>query len=133
MERKVVIPEFWGPGEDLYQDQLGWQRRDFEEARTQVSKDVFNHMIVTVGFNLTFYYVDNDTYYGIHAEELPIPVKILPRANEPYIDWQCKEDSHADGVVIGRFNRDESLWEELRIDGKTLEEVLQRSVIMERN
>lgn len=89
--REVVIKDFYGPDEHLYSDMLGWRTEDKKEARSFVSKDIFKYMIVDVGWNLAFYYVDGDTFYGIHTEWLPIEVKILPRDRaEPYIGLQCE-------------------------------------------
>ena len=131
MERKVIIKEFFGPGQDLHEDQLGWQEEEKREARSLVSKDVFDTEVVKIGWNLTFYYVDNDTLYGIHAEELPTPVKLLPRdRDEPYIHWQFKSDTHEDCPVIASFEDPREIWDNLKIDGKSLEEVLERSFIV---
>lgn len=129
----LIIKDFSGPGEHLYEDRLGWQDAERNEARSKVSKAIFEMEVVKTGLNMTFYYVDNDTYYGIHTEEVPIKVKILPRANEPYIEWQCQADTHEDGQVIAEFPRAKDIWDNLKIDGKSLEEVLERSVIMKLN
>ena len=115
----------------MYEDQLGWQPEERREARSSVSKDIFNFEIVEVGLNLSFYYIDNDTFYGIHSGELPIEIKELPRdRTEPYIGWQCEGDTHDDGKVLYSFDKAEDIWDTVRIDGKTLEEVIERSFIM---
>lgn len=81
---------------------------------------------------MSFYYLDNDTFYGIHTEQLPIEFKILPRdKNEPFIGWQCDGDTHEDGEVLYSFNNADEIWDTVRIDGKTLEEVLERSLILD--
>ena len=86
---------------------------------------------VEVGLNLAFYYIDNDTFYGIHSEEFPILVKELPRdRTEPYIGWQCDGDTHDEGKVLYSFDKAEDIWDNVRIDGKPLEEVLERSYII---
>ncbi len=133
--RRVVISNFFGEGENLYEDQLGWTQRERQEARSFVSKEIFDFEVVTAGQNLAFYYVDNDTFYGIHTEEIPIEVKILPRDNSdsPYINSQCSGDTHADGEVIFSFENAEDIWNHVRIDGKTLEEFLNRSYIITLN
>ena len=132
--REVVVKDFYGPDEHLYSDMLGWRTEDKKEARSFVSKDIFKYMIVDVGWNLAFYYVDGDTFYGIHTEWLPIEVKILPRDRaEPYIGLQCEGDTHDDGEVVASFRRREDIWDGLLIDGKSLEEILERSYIMSLN
>ena len=133
--RKVVIENFFGEGEHLYEDQLGWSKREKLDARSFVSKEICDYEVVQVGLNLAFYYVDNDTFYGIHSECLPIEVKVLPRdkPNYPYINSQCKGDTHVKGKVIFSFDRPEELWDGVKISGKSLEEVLNRSYIMTLN
>lgn len=131
-QRKIAIKNFYGEGEHVYVDQLGWQPEERKEARTSVSKEIFEYEIVRVGLNMSFYYLDNDTFYGIHTEQLPIEFKILPRnKKEPFIGWQCDGDTHDDGVVLYSFNNAEEIWDTVRIDGKTLEEVLERSLILD--
>ena len=130
-KNKVLIKEFWRKGEDLTAGQLGWQRLEKEEARSLVSKEIFEFEVVEVGWNMSFYYLDNDTFYGIHRERFPIEVKILPRDRTiPYLNSQCKCDTHMDGEVIASFDDEHDIWDNLKIDGKSLEEVIERSVII---
>ncbi len=42
MNRTVVINNFFGDGEHLYEDQLGWTKREKTEARSLVSKEIWN-------------------------------------------------------------------------------------------
>ena len=129
-EREVVVPDFNGKGKHLYKDQLGWPLYAKKEAGSLVSKKIFEFQVVEVGLNLSFYYVDNDTFYGIHRERYPIECKILPRdRTEEYIYWQCQCNTHDDGEVIASFDDEHDIWDNLRIDGKSLEEVLRRSFI----
>ena len=135
MNRTVVINNFFGDGAHLYEDQLGWTKREKTEARSLVSKEIFDFEVVLVGLNLAFYYVDDDRFYGIHNESIPIKVKILPRdtPDSPYINSQCTGDTHVDGEVIFSCRDPNELWDGVRIDGKSLEEVLSRSYIITLN
>lgn len=131
-QRKIAIENFYGVGRHIYVDQLGWQPEERKEARTSVSKEIFEYEVVRVGLNMSFYYIDNDTFYGIHTERTPIEFKILPRdRSEPFIGWQCEGDTHDEGEVLYSFNNAEEIWDAVRIDEKTLEEVLERSVILD--
>lgn len=132
VNRTVAVEDFFGENEPLYVDQLGWTAREKQEARSFVSKEIFEFEVVKVGLNLAFYYVDNDTFYGIHTECIPIEVKVLPRDREasPYINSQCKGDTHAEGEVIFSCEERGELWDGVRINGKTLEEVLERAYIV---
>ena len=128
---KVLIENFWDKGKHLTAGQLGWQRPEKEEARSLVSKEIFEFEVVEVGWNMSFYYLDNDTFYGIHSECIPTEVKILPRDRTiPYLNSQCECDTHVDGEVIASFDDPHDIWDNLKIDGKSLEEVLERSVII---
>lgn len=133
--RSIAVKYFFGENDHLYIDQLGWTTREKQEAQSFVSKEIFDFEVVKVGLNLAFYYVDNDTFYGIHTECLPIEVKVLPRDknDSPYINSQCKGDTHAEGEVIFSCNDRKELWDGIRIDGKTLEDVLIRSFIVTMN
>ena len=130
-KHKIIIENFWREGKHLTADQLGWQRYHKEEARSLVSKEIFEFQVVEVGWNMSFYYLDNDTFYGIHRERFPIEVKILPRdRTEPCLNYQCECDTHMDGEVIASFDDEHDIWDNLKIDGKSLEEVIERSVII---
>lgn len=135
INRKIVIENFFDKGEHLYEDQLGWSKLEKQEARSFVSKEIFEFEVVTVGLNLAFYYVDNNTFYGIHTECIPIEVKMLPIDNpdSPYINSQCKGDTHVHGEVLFSFQHREDMWDGIKIDGKSFEEVLSRSYIITLN
>jgi len=129
--RKVAIPDFYSAGEHVYEDELGWRDDMKQEARCLVSKDIFIYFVSTVGLNLAFYYIDDDTFYGIHSEEIPIVVKKLPRdRGMKFIGWQCKGDTHLEGEIIGVFDDAEKIWNEQLFGGKHLEDVLRRSYIV---
>ena len=135
IKRKIVVPEFFAPGEHLYEDQLGWQENDRIDAMSSVSREIFKYYIIEIGFNFAFYYVDDDTFYGIHTECIPTEVKILPQnKNEKYLGERCTYDTHDNGEVLYSFEEpDMRMWNEIRINGKSLEEVIERSLILARN
>lgn len=134
LKRKIAISNFYGEGKHVYEDELGWQIEEKQEAGSVVSKDIFYFQVVEVGLNLGFYYIDNDTFYGIHRERYPIECKILPRdRSEKYIGWQCECNTHRDGEVIASFDDEHDIWDNLKIDGHSLEEVLRRSYIVALN
>lgn len=129
--RKIALRDFYGIGKHVYEDELGWRLEMKKEAGSVVSRDIFFSQVVEVGLNLAFYYIDNDTFYGIHRERFPIECKILPRdRSELFLGWQCRADTHDDGEVVASFDNEYDIWDGLRIDGKPLEEVLRRSYVM---
>lgn len=130
--RKVALKDFYGNGKHLYEDELGWWPDVKEEAHSLISRDIFEFEIVQMGLNLAFYYIDNDTCYGLHTESLPIEFKILPRnKSEEFVCWQCDFNTHHDGDVLYSFTeRSMIIWDTIRIEGKSLGEILERSIIM---
>lgn len=134
-KRKIVVPEFFAPGDHLYEDQLGWQESDRIDAKSPVSREIFKYYVIDIGFNFAFYYVDDDTFYGIHTERIPTEVKILPQdRNEKHLGGRCKCNTHDDGEVLYSFDEpDMRMWDEIRINGKSLEEVIERSLILTLN
>ncbi|MCQ2375728.1 MAG: hypothetical protein MJ069_07510 [Salinivirgaceae bacterium] len=67
----------------------------------------------------------------VYAERFPIEFKILPRdLSEEYISWQCQCDTHDDGQVLYTFDDPELIWDTIIIDGKSFEDVLERSEII---
>lgn len=134
VDKTIVIRDFYGEGDHVYASDLGWQELQKDEASSLVSREIFEFEIVRTGYNMSFYYLDNDTFYGIHTERLPIEVKILPRdRTQPFIGWQCECDTHDDGEVIYSFDDASKIWDNVRIDGKSLEEVIERSYIVNFN
>lgn len=134
VNRKIAVADFYGKGKHIYEDELGWRELEKEEAHSLVSKDIFKFEILETGLNLGFYYLDNDTFYGLHTERYPIEFKILPRDRtlSPYIGFQCEGNTHEDGEVLYSFSMEDEdkMWDTIKIDGKSLEEVLERSFIV---
>ena len=130
--RKVVLHNFYGEGRDIYEDELGWRADCKREAGSMVSRDIFRFEIEEVGLNIAFYYLDDDTFYGIHRESYPIECKVLPRdkSRSEYVGYQCDGDTHADGKVIASFDDEHDIRDNLKINGHSLEEVLRRSYII---
>lgn len=111
---------------------LGWQEDTIMEAHSFVSKEIFETFVVECGLNFGFYYVDNDTFYGLHTEGIPIEFFIFERdRTQPYIYWQCEVDTHEGGEVLYSFDElTMDIWDTIKIDGKSLEEVIERSIIL---
>ena len=130
--RKIAIKDFYGPGESIYADQLGWQEADKKEARSLVSKEIWDYFICLVGLNISFYYPENDTFYGLHTEEIPYTLYKLPRCREcdSYPGNQCSGDTHEKGEVVYQTTDRNTIWNDIKIDGHSLEYVLNHSYII---
>lgn len=130
-ERKIALKDFWGKGKHVYDDELGWTLADKQEAQTLVSRELFRYHVEEVGLNLSFYDPVTDNFYGIHRECYPIECKILPRnINVEFIGWQCPGDTHPDGTVLASFEDEKDIWDNFKINGNSLEEVINRSYII---
>ncbi len=44
-DRKIAIENFYGVGKHVYEDELGWQAEERQEARSSVSKEIFEFEI----------------------------------------------------------------------------------------
>ena len=82
---------------------------------------------------MIFYYVGDGNFYGIHAENCPVPVFRFKKESGIYIyDQLGDRDTHDyyEEDILYMIPCDESIWDTGRIDGKPLEEVLQDSYIV---
>ena len=129
----VVVHNFFGEGKNLEAWQLGWQPENRMETKSSVSKKIFNTYVQVGHFNMIFYYVEDCNFYGIHAENCPIPVFKFKKDADRYPIYQIEnQDTHdyAKGEILYMIPCDESVWDTVKIDGKSLEEVLQNSYIV---
>lgn len=130
---EVVVPDFFGAGQNLEIWQLGWQPENRRETRSSVSKKIFNTYVQEGHFNMIFYYAKDDNFYGIHAEDCPIPVFRFKKEKALHKIYEIEnQDTHdyQDGDLLYMIPCDESVWDTVKIDGKSLEEVLQDSYIV---
>ena len=129
--RKIVLRNFHGIDEHVYEDELGWRQWMKDEARSCISKEIFEYYVVGVGFNLLFYYIDDDTFYGIYVERYPVEVRILNRdRTKEFLEQQLVSDVYESDEVIASFDNECNIWDNLMINGKPLEVVLRRSYII---
>lgn len=134
-EREIAITDYWGRGKHVYKDELGWFEGDRMEARSNVSREIFEYNI-SIGRNLTFYYIENDTFYEFFGELEHVQLVKPPRdMSEEYIGWQCDSGSHypPECELVQQYERDEDIWPSTLIDGKTLDYVLDHSFFVELN
>lgn len=131
-KRRVAIKDFYGPGSDIYADQLGWQEADKKEARSLISKEIWDYFVCTMGLNISFYYPGNDTFYGLHTEEIPYTFYKLPRCREldSYTGNQCSGDTHERGEAVYQTEDLNAIWDAVHIDGHSLEYVINHSYIL---
>ena len=78
------------------------------------------------------YYLDDDSFYGINREVWPYKgYRLFRDLSIKHLGYQTSVDNFCDeGEVIASFDDVNDILDNLRINGKTLEEVLERSYIM---
>lgn len=130
---EIVVKDFFGPNKNLEVWQLGWQPQNRLETKTSVSAKIFHCYVEVCHFNMIFYYVKDGNFYGIHSENCPTPVFRFKKEFAPYpISEIQNQDTHdyEDGELLYMIPDDQRIWDVVRIDGKTLEEVIQDSYII---
>lgn len=129
----IVIPDFFGHNRPLEMWQLGWQPENRRETKSSVSKKIFNTYVAVCHFNVIFYYVEDGNFYGIHAEICPTPIFRFKKEPREFIyDELGYQDTHdyQDGEILYWIDNYSKIWDVVKIDGKSLEEVLQDSYIV---
>ncbi len=133
LNHAVIVANFFGEGKNLEAWQLGWQPENRKETKSSVSKKIFNTYVMVCHFNMIFYYVEDGNFYGIHAENCPIPVFRFKKADSRYPIYQIENQDTQDykeGELLYMIQCDESVWDTVQLDGKSLEAILQNSYIV---
>ena len=132
LNHTVVAENYFDMGKHLEAWQLGWQFEHKYEAKSCVSKKIFNMYVDFCGRNMTFYYLGDGNFYGIHSEEIPTPVfRFKKDPSEPRIIHQIDGDTHnyEEHEVLYMVDDPKDIWDTVKINGKSLEEVIQNSCI----
>lgn len=149
---KVLRRNFWSnqsaeyiggkdaPDHRLYESQLGFDKdAAFHVACAFDPKTIFQAMVVRMGYNLIFYWVDDDGMYIIFNETYPSEIRRIPvKVHKRGLPIEAKYDDidfHDEGEVVATFYRDRrmetsQIWDTLIIKGVPVGEVLKRSVIL---
>ncbi len=130
---EVVAFDFFGQGKNLEAWQLGWQQAEKVEAKSSVSKKIFQYFVEDMARNMIFFYLGDGNFYGIHAEDCPTPVfRFKKKQGDFTYDQLGDRDTHdyAEDEIMYMVPFDESVWDTVKIDGKSLEEVLQNSYVV---
>lgn len=143
MKSKVLIENFWNVGDasgdkTLREDELGWPQSLKEDAQADYSERVFRYVIEEVGLNLVFYWIIDRNFYVIETEKTPVEVrKLYPN---PQWDGKCEflkvgllgegASSCSAGEILATFDDEALSWDELKINGIPIGDVLERSKII---
>ena len=141
MERTIVKENFWVVGNNgdksLFEDELGWPEALVADAQSDYPETIFRFVIEISGFNLLFYWMVDGNFYTIETERTPIEVRrIHPNPNW---DGKCEllkagseygPNTASAGEVIATFDSPTDIWDNLKIGGHTIGEVLEKSAII---
>lgn len=136
---KVIVSKFFENYEEhaIYESDMGWCERNALDAQSTEPSKIFYYYVVEVGFNISFYYVDDGNFYVIETEKEP-NIEVRRVFKNP--NWDGEYLLHsvlgagstcADGEVLYVIHDREDIWNTVKIGEKSLEEVLARSVILE--
>jgi len=130
--RKIAIPDFYGSGEHIFEDQLGFDADTRAELRMNSSEEIFKYALDDLHYELGFYYPGNQTFYFVATMESPIQLLRIPRDEKEsrFIGWQCVPDAYEFGEVLATFDSAADIWDNYMIDGKPMEEVIPASFIL---
>lgn len=139
MIRKRLKKDFWyttlsDSDTNLYEDQLGWRAANQSDAHSTDSWNILKFYLEHYGFDLALYLVEKDEFYYIdniqHNEVLKLKDRddwdgnyILER-----VDFSNILEPEPD--VIYEYKDIRDLWQNLKIHGLSLKEVIDRSVVM---
>lgn len=133
-DHTVVVKDFFEEGKNLEAWQLGWQADNKMETKSSVSRKIFETYIDDLGMNIVFFYLRDRNFYGIHSEECPTPIfRFKKDLSKPFIYDQLGDgDTHnyEEEEILYMIPCDQKIWDVVKIDGKSLEEVLQNSYIV---
>lgn len=141
MSKKVIIENFWmfeyNGTKDLTEDQIGWDKDDIANAMSDDPETIFRYYVDTVGLNIAFYWLKDRNFYTIETELMPVEVRRI-YANP---NWDGKTefnkagedgvpDTSSAGEILATFDDETRIWDELKIDGVGIGDVLKESVIV---
>lgn len=132
MKRTIVWNNYGGFNEHLYEDQLGFTEKDRQNAGgLNTARDIFITLLDECHFELGFFHVDSGKNYFIATLEKPIQLLELPRdtRKSQFAEFQCDSTAYEFGNVIATFEKAEDIWNNFRIDGKSMEDIISRSYI----
>lgn len=139
--RKIIVADFWPPlpeepDTNLYQDQLGWQPREREEAASSDTEQIWRHFIAPeghghVGFDLLFYYVHNHAFYRLDNYNGTLFKTDLRHGGGRYILERCSlNDRQNRHYHIMLFDHPSLVWNSFTICGKGMRYILDNSVLI---
>lgn len=142
MDNEILVPNFFKVGyngdKSIRKCDLGWSESTKRDAQSDYSETIFRYIVEIVGLNILFYYIKDKQFYTIETEKSPIEIRRL----YPNPSWDGKYEinkagcngmpyTNSDGEVIASFNDPTEIWDNLKIGGTPIGDVLDNSFIVE--
>lgn len=141
MNGDVIIPDFWKVGSDgdrsLKRGELGWPQQLIGEAQSDYPEKIFRHIVEVVGFNLLLFWTRDQNFYSIETEKDPIEVRRLDL--NPEWDGKCMflkagsgngPSTSSPGKVLATYDNPMLIWDDLKIEGIPIGQVIEESLIV---
>lgn len=142
MNDDILVPNFFRVGyngdKTIRKCDLGWSESTKRDAQSDYPESIFRYIVEIVGLNILFYYLQDRQFYTIETEKQPIEVRrIYPNPN-----WDGKYEinkagkngnpyTNSDGKVLATFDDPTKIWNNLKIDGVAIGDVIDNSFIVE--
>jgi len=134
-ENTVVIDNWMEFHPVITNIELGWSEECIRDAMSEDPKEIFNYFVRNF-FSIIFYYVDDGNFYELFMESNPHKFWRIPKRKDwdgKFIGRQILWESHREGEVLYEFDDDTDLWQTLKVDNKSIGEVIGHSYIAEIN
>ncbi len=140
MESDILIPNFY-KGKTISEcaittKDLGWSDMIKKDAKSDYPETIFRYIVEVLGFNVLFYWLRDKQWYCIETEKNPIEVRRIysnPNWNGKFeYDKSGTEGvphTSSQGEILATFDDPTKIWNNLKIEGVSICEILENSVI----
>lgn len=139
---RIIKKHFWNVGYNgdvtLKESDLGWSKSLQQDSQSDHPETIFRYVVEIVGFNILFYWIKDENFYVIETEKDPIEVRKL------YLnpDWDGElelfkatsnfgPNTASPGLILATYDNPVEIWDNLKINGVPIGEVLEESCIVE--
>ena len=132
-EQEIIMSNWMEFHPVITKADLGWNEECIRDAMSEDPEEIFNYFWRNF-FSIIFYYVDDGNFYELFMESTPHKFWRIPKTETwdgRFIGRQILWENHKEGEVLLEFTDDTNLWNTLKIGGKPIGEVLDRSYIAE--
>ena len=141
---KVIVEKFFNVGVNgdvtLCEEDLGLQQENLIlDAQSDDPETIFRYIVEIVGLNILFYWVEDRNFYTIETERDPIEVRRI--YDNPNWDGDREymkagangygPSTSSAGELLATFKEPADIWDQLKINGVSIGDVLKRSAILD--